>query len=94
MLASSRKTSINNYPTSLTSTQVSGKSILIQSKNSHNTDGNYLYDKATNGSAPTSSSYTYNTTSSYSTQMLAFNNIRHYNWVGNYLWQGDVIDMN
>ena len=70
---------------------VAGKTILLRSYNNSGGDTNYLRERYANGALSGSGDYTYNTSTSYSTQMLAFSAIRHYNWNGNYTWYGDVV---
>jgi hypothetical protein len=82
---------ISNTPSNLTSAMVTTKSILLQCKNSNGSDSDYLADKYSNGTLIGNTNYS--TSTSYSTQVAAFSNIRHYqNSVNGYAWQAYIID--
>jgi hypothetical protein len=94
LVASTYTTYISNNPSKLTDAMVTTKSILIKSQNtndSDNNDTNYLQDKCSNGAVV--GKYTYTTSTSYTVQMLAFSNIKHYDKTSNdYTWQAYIID--
>ena len=92
LLASPFKSTVGaTNPSNLTNPMVAGKTILLRSYSNSGGDTNYLRERYANGALSGSGDYTYNTSTSYSTQMLAFSAIRHYNWNGNYTWHGDVV---
>jgi hypothetical protein len=92
LVSSTYTVSISNNPSNLTGTSgmVATKGILIKSLNTGGTDTNYLRDRYSNGVLV--GDWAYATTTTYSTQVQAFSNIRHYNWVSNYAWQAYIID--
>jgi hypothetical protein len=92
LLASPFKSTVGaNNPSALTTQMVAGKTILLRSYNSSGTDTNYLRERYANGALSGNGDYTYNTSTSYSTQMLAFSAIHHYNWGSDSVWYGDVV---
>ena len=92
LLNSPFKSSIGNAtPLSLTNTMLSGKTILLRSRNDSGSDTNYLRFQYSNGAISGSGDYTYSTSTSFSTQMRAFQDIQHYNYANNYAWRGDVV---
>ena len=90
LLASPFKSTVGNTnPGSLTATMLSGKTILLRSRNDSGSDTNTLATKYQNGSAV--ANHVYQTSTSYSTQMVAFQDIRHSAYQGNHVWHGDVV---
>ena len=91
LLASPYKQSIGNgnSPSNLATAMVTGKIILLQSRNSVASDTNYLATKYVNGVATTA--HNYNTEPTNTTQMVAFQDIMHVTWSGNRGWYGDVV---
>ena len=69
---------------------LAGKTILLQSRNGPGTDTNTLATKYQNGAAV--ANHVYTTQNSNSTQMVAFQDIKHTSWSGNnFPWYGDVV---
>lgn len=68
---------------------LTGKTILLQSRNSNGTATNTLATKYQNGGAV--ANHVYTTTTSNSTQMVAFQDIKHATYQNNYGWFGDVV---
>ena len=68
---------------------LAGKTILLQSRNTDGSDTNTLATKYQNGSAV--ANHVYQTSTSYSTQMVAFQDIKHTTYQNNYIWYGDVV---
>ena len=68
---------------------LAGKTILLRSRNTGGSDTNRLATKYQNGSAV--ADHVYQTSVSYSTQMVAFQDIRHSTSYYNYDWYGDVV---
>ena len=92
LLASPFKSTVGaNTPSTLTTSMVDGKTILLRSYNSVGNDTNHLRERYANGALSGGGNYTYTTSTSYSTQMLAFSSIRHYSWNNDYVWYGDVV---
>ena len=90
LLASPFKSTVgNDKPSSLTATMLAGKTILLRSRNASGGDTNKLATKYQNGSAV--ADHVYQTSASYSTQMVAFQDIRHSASQYNYNWYGDVV---
>ena len=90
LLASPHKQTIGGTaPSALTSTLVDGKTILLQSRNAGGSDTNTLVTKFQNG--VTAANHIYTTTTTNTTQMIAFQDIKHTNWQNNYIWYGDVV---
>ena len=90
LLASPFKSTVgNDKPSSLTATMLAGKTILLRSRNAGGSDTNRLATKYQNGSAV--ADHVYQTSTSYSTQMVAFQDIRHSASQYNYNWYGDVV---
>lgn len=91
LLASPYASSISGNPSSLSSTMVAGKTILLKSNNSSANDTNYLRTRYTNGSIANGGDYTYSTSPNYTTQMLAFQDIKHYSYAGNQYWSAYLV---
>jgi len=90
LIASPFKSSLgSNAPSGLQSTMLAGKTILVRSYNGSGSDTNYLRNKYANGGLV--GDVTISSTTSYTTNMVAFTDIRHYNWANNYTWYGDVV---
>ena len=90
LLASPFKSTVgNDKPSSLTATMLAGKTILLRSRTAGSSDTNALATKYQNGSAV--ADHVYQTSASYSTQMVAFQDIRHSASYHNYDWYGDVV---
>ena len=90
LLASPFKSTVgNDKPSSLTATMLAGKTILLRSRTAGSSDTNALATKYQNGSAV--ADHVYQTSASYSTQMVAFQGIRHSASYHNYDWYGDVV---
>ena len=68
---------------------LTGKTILLQSRNNSGSDTNTLATKYQNGGAV--ANHVYTTTASNTTQMVAFQDIKHVTWSNNYGWHGDVV---
>ena len=68
---------------------LTGKTILLQSRNNSGSDTNTLATKYQNGGAV--ANHVYTTTASNTTQMVAFQDIKHAAWSNNYGWHGDVV---
>ena len=68
---------------------LTGKTILLQSRNASGSDTNTLATKYQNGGAV--ADHVYTTTTINSTQMVAFQDIRHTAYQNNHDWYGDVV---
>ena len=68
---------------------LAGKTILLRSRNAGGSDTNKLATKYQHGSAV--ADHVYQTSTIYSTQMVAFQDIRHSASQYNYNWYGDVV---
>ena len=91
LLNSPFKSSINHGPILYTGVMVPGKTILLQSRNDSGSDTNYLRSQYSNGTISGSGDYVYSTSTSFSPQMLAFQDIRHYSQLYAYTWRGDAV---
>ena len=91
LLASPFKSTVGNNtaPSNLTAVMLAGKVILLQSRNGSSSDTNTLATKYQNGGAV--ANHVYATAASNSTQMVAFQDIKHTAWSNNYGWYGDVV---
>ena len=91
LLASPFKSTVGNgsAPSNLAAAMLTGKTILLQSRNISGSDTNTLATKYQNGGAV--ADHVYTTTTNNSTQMVAFQDIRHTTWQSNRGWHGDVV---
>ena len=90
LLASPFKSSVGGTnPSGLMTAMVAGKTILLQSRNAGGSDTNTLATKYQNGGAV--ANHVYTTTTSNSTQMVAFQDIKHTTYQNNYGWFGDAV---
>ena len=70
---------------------ISGKSMTLRVRNTGGPDTNYMRTLA-GGSG--SGDDTFNTTTSWTARVRAYNNLTHYNWSSNYTFQAYVVNMN
>ncbi|TCS94122.1 hypothetical protein EDC36_12044 [Tepidimonas ignava] len=91
LLTHPRVSMMNNNPSNLTSTFISGKSMTLRVRNTGGSDTNYLRDLA-GGSGSGDDVFT--TTTAWTTRVRAYSNLRHYNWSNNYPFQAYVVNMN
>ena len=68
---------------------LTGKTILLQSRNNSGSYTNTLATKYQNGGAV--ANHVYTTTASNTTQMVAFQDIKHATYLNNHSWFGDVV---
>ena len=90
LLASPYKQTVGgSSPTNLSTAMIDGKTILLQSRNLAGSDTNTLATKFQNGAGV--ANHVYSTTDTNSTQMVAFQDIKHVAWSSNYAWYGDMV---
>ena len=91
LLASPFKSTVGNgnSPSGLSAAMLTGKTILLQSRNVSGNDTNTLASKCQNGGAV--ANHVYMTATSNSTQMVAFQDIKHTSYQNNFGWYGDVV---
>ena len=90
LIASPFKSTVGgSNPSALTAAMLTGKTILLQSRNSSGTDTNTLATKYQNGGAV--ANHVYTTTNINSAQMVAFQDIKHTTYQNNYVWSGNVV---
>lgn len=82
---------MNNNPSNLTGTFISGKSMTLRVRVTSGSDTNYMRTLA-GGSG--SGDDQFNTTSTWTARVRAYNNLTHYNWSGNTTFQAYVVNMN
>ena len=82
---------MNNNPSNLQGTFISGKSMTLRCRNTGGSDTNYLRDLA-GGSGSGNDSFS--TSTAWQTRVRAYKDIRHYNWSSNYVFQAYVVNMN
>ena len=82
---------MNNNPSNLQGTFISGKSMTLRVRNTGGSDTNYLRDLA-GGSGSGNDSFS--TSTAWQTRVRAYNDIRHYSWSSNYTFQAYVVNMN
>jgi hypothetical protein len=100
LVKSSYTVDIKGDPLNLMQPIVASRSILLQSKNNGNgNDTDYLSSLYSNGARGSISyiygTYSYTTSTSYTTQVVAFTDIHHYQKSDNeYQWEAYIIDCN
>jgi hypothetical protein len=86
-----RVSMMNNNPSNLQGTFISGKSMTLLVRNTTGSDTNYLQTLA--GGSGTGND-TFTTSTSWTARVRAYNNLRHYSWSSNYVFQAYVVNMN
>ena len=82
---------MNSNPSNLRGIFISGKSMTLRVRNTGGSDTNYMRTLA-GGSG--SGDDTFNTTTSWTARVRAYNNLTHYTWNNNYTFQAYVVNMN
>ena len=82
---------MNNAPSNLGGTFISGKSMTLRVRNTGGSDTNYMRTLA-GGSGTGDDTFTTSTT--WTARVRAYNNLTHYNWSNNYTFQAYVVNMN
>ena len=82
---------MNNNPSNLQGTFISGKSMTLLVRNTGGSDTNYLRDLA-GGSGSGNDSFS--TSTAWQTRVRAYKDIRHYSYNSNYTFQAYVVNMN
>jgi expansin (peptidoglycan-binding protein) len=82
---------MNNNPSNLQGTFISGKSMTLLVRNTGGSDTNYLRDLA-GGSGSGNDSFS--TSTAWQTRVRAYKDIRHYSYSSNYTFQAYVVNMN
>ena len=82
---------MNNAPSNLGGTFISGKSMTLRVRNTGGSDTNYMRTLA-GGSGTGDDTFTTSTT--WTARVRAYNNLTHYTWSNNYTFQAYVVNMN
>ena len=82
---------MNGNPSNLSGTFISNKSMTFRVRNASGSDTNYMRTLA--GGSGTGDD-TFTTSTSWAARVRAYNNLTHYNWSSNYVFQAYVVDMN
>ena len=82
---------MNNNPSNLQGTFISGKSMTLRVRNTGGSDTNFMRTLA--GGSGTGDD-TFTTSTSWVARVRAYNNLTHYNWSSNTTFQAYVVNMN
>jgi len=82
---------MNNNPSSLTSVFISGKSMMLKCKNNSGSDTNSIQTLA--GGSGTGNDV-FSTTTAWLRHVRAYQDVKHYAYSNNYVFQGYIVNMN